>query len=91
MILSKIFLVSIRKNPIVPNWNGTDTQKAEQNIPQGFYVWLGDRLIGEALPKETISTDGDGIHATGYHLGNSPEVRLQYLRVSPGCYAPPAN
>lgn len=64
---------------------------AEQNIPQGFYVWLGDRLIGEALPIETAIADGDGIYATGYHLGGIPEVRLQYLRVSPGCYAPPAN
>lgn len=25
--------------------------KADSDIPQGFYVWLGQRLIGEALPS----------------------------------------
>ena len=61
--------------------------KAEQNIPQGFYVWLGDRLIGEALPADKATGQDSSIYATGYQL-NSPAVRLHYLRLTPGCYAP---
>lgn len=65
--------------------------KAEQNISQGFYVWLGDRLIGEALPADTAISDGNGIYASGYQLSNTPETRLHYMRFTSGCYAPPAN
>ena len=58
-----------------------------QNIPQGFYVWLGDRLIGEALSADAGAADVDGVDATGDE-NNTPHVRLHHLRLTPGCYAP---
>ncbi len=34
------------------------------NIAEGFYVWLGNQLIGEALPAESDSSSAKGITAS---------------------------
>lgn len=53
------------------------------NRPQGFYVWLGDRLIGEALPC-TVGTPAAPV------LTKPATVPSQCgeLRVAPASYAP---
>lgn len=66
------------------------TGQAAQNIPQGFYVWLGNTLIGEALPTCTPQHNlytTDTLIATP-QLPN--QVAPSNAHVITGSYAPPA-
>ncbi|MCQ2366560.1 MAG: GDSL-type esterase/lipase family protein [Akkermansia sp.] len=49
---------------------------ADKGIPGGFYVWLGDMLIGEALPPAARADSGiaAGIKATVGGLATLPEA-----------------
>lgn len=38
---------------------------ADQGLPGGFYVWLGDMLVGEALPSVKPGLNGVSIRNTG--------------------------
>lgn len=58
--------------------------KAAEGIAPGFYVWLGDKLIGEGL----ASTGNSGVNGIQLrHTGKKP-VSLQ-LTCAPAPYAPP--
>lgn len=37
---------------------------ADRNVPTGFYVWLGDMLVGEALPDDGAGTKGVSVENT---------------------------
>ncbi len=37
---------------------------ADRNVPTGFYVWLGDMLVGEALPDDGAGTNGVSVENT---------------------------
>lgn len=53
----------------------------------GFYVWLGEHLIGEALPGMAPALNG---HVPGLVLSRrgTPEVRVKSAAVESGAYAP---
>ena len=62
------------------------TTKGENRQP-GFYVWLGDRLIGEALPSMPQSANGMVNGASVSKSGDLPSV-CGTLRAISGAFAP---
>ena len=62
------------------------TTKGENRQP-GFYVWLGDRLIGEALPSMPQSANGMINGASVSKSGDLPSV-CGTLRAISGAFAP---
>lgn len=62
--------------------------KTDAGIERGFYVWLGNRLIGEALPAAAEEDDGwlDGAYAAPGDAG--VPVQLECFRAAEGAYAP---
>jgi hypothetical protein len=57
-------------------------------IARGFYIWLGDRLIGEALPA---AETGSAPAAYAVSAAAGVPVQLEWLRAEAGAYAPPAR
>lgn len=56
---------------------------AQDNIPQGYYIWLGDMLIGQALPASAEKVPfGVQIKAKG------GAATVRHLRYSDTSYAP---
>ena len=64
---------------------------SKAGIAGGFYVWLGERLIGEALPSDTEEDDGwlEGAYAASENAGIP--VQLECFRASEEAYAPPVS
>ena len=64
------------------------TGDAATGYTPGFYVWLGEHLIGEALPGMAPELNG---HVKGVFLSRcgTPEVRVESVAVESGAYAPP--
>ncbi len=58
---------------------------AAENRPQGFYVWLGDSLIGEALPSMPQEANC-WVNRAGISV--SAAAGYTTLRASAGAYAP---
>lgn len=52
------------------------------NRPQGYYVWLGDQLIGQAMPAGSPVENGIRIQAVGASLP------LYTVKYTDGAYAP---
>lgn len=61
----------------------------EKSIPSGFYMWLGDRLIGEALPADAALPDGTENAVYAQITAAGVPVRIESLRGTAGCFAPP--
>ncbi|MBQ4593279.1 MAG: hypothetical protein IJA81_01455 [Akkermansia sp.] len=63
------------------------TGDAATGYTPGFYVWLGEHLIGEALPGMAPELNG---HVKGVFLSRrgTPEVRVKHAAVESGAYAP---
>ena len=59
----------------------------EENRPQGFYVWLGQRLIGEALPSMPLSVNG-WINGAMLSVPRHMPGSFGELRAAAGAYAP---
>lgn len=60
---------------------------AAENRPQGFYVWLGERLIGEALPSMPLSVNG-WINGAMLSVPRDMPCNFGELRAAAGAYAP---
>lgn len=71
------------KEPIRLAWvNG----EPDKGLKAGFYVWLGDQLIGEALPSDG-NDDFNGSSLT--YTGDAKDLELNYLKVDGmGSFAP---
>lgn len=63
----------------------------EAGIARGFYVWLGNRLIGEALPPDTEEDEGWLEGACAAPVDAGIPVRLESFHAAKGAYAPPAS
>ena len=55
----------------------------EQNIPGGFYIWLGDMLIGEAQPAAAGKINGIVLQNTA-----AEPVQVKRLSMEDKAYAP---
>lgn len=56
---------------------------ATQNVKKGFYVWMGDMLIGEALPDDSAKFNGIGIRNVSEH-----DETVTRISAMPGVFAP---
>ena len=65
--------------------------KPESGIERGFYVWLGDRLIGEALATDAEDDDGWLAEAYAASAEAGMPVQLESLRATSGAFAPPVS
>ena len=73
-------LLRPRWPPLRLAWHPGD---AAQNKPQGYYLWLGDMLIGQGLPAGEPAEQGIRLEAGKLRL-----FTLINLRHTTGSYAP---
>lgn len=62
-----------------------------ENRPQGFYVWLGDSLIGEALPSKPLEANCWVNRAGLTPMVGKNTRKFDSLRAAAGAWAPQAE
>lgn len=72
--------MSSNTRPIRISWLPGDEA---QNVPGGFYIWLGDMLIGEAQPATAGKINGIVLHNTA-----SEPVQIKGLAMEDKAFAP---